>query len=144
MISYTYKAFYCNIANELFSLIEDTLIIADNSGKVYQLTLNPAGDGDNLLCHQLPSSHQPGKTMYLFRLHGTMSVKGSLSSIGNHLISIKNGVRIIYTNTIGDKSIPCVVLLGLRAGYGMLQSANDPNPSMYFTAWTFPAKSQHA
>ena len=124
----------------MFSLIEDALIITDDSGKVYQLTLNQASGGDGFLCRQLPSSHQPGETMYLFRLHGMMSVKGSLSRIGSPAIDISSTK---YAN-IFVKSFPCAVLLGLRAGYKMpLQVAGDPSPSLYFTTWTFPTNSPH-
>ena len=129
----------------MFSLIEDVLIIADDSGKVYQLTLNQASDGDGFLCDQLPSSHQPGGTMYLFRLHGMMSVKGSLSSIGSPAIDISSTKGYSYANILlAVKSFPCAVLLGLRAGYKIsLQAAGDPSPSLYFTTWTFSANSPH-
>ena len=127
----------------MFSLVEDGLIIADNNGKVYQLTMNPASDGDDFLCHQLPSSHQPGETMYLFRLHGMMNVKGSLSSIGSPVIDISSRKRPYYYANIllAVKSFPCAILLGLRAGYKMpLRIANNQSsPSLYFTTWTFPA-----
>ena len=124
----------------MFSLIEDGLIIADNGGKVYQLTKNPASDGDDFLCQQLPSSHQPGETMYLFRLHGMMSVKGSLSSIGSPVIDTSSSQRLDYANILlAVKSFPCAVLLGLRAGYMPLRAANNQsNLSLYFTTWTFP------
>ena len=130
------------IANEMFLLTEDALIIADNSGKVHQLTLNQGNDGDGFQCHQLPSSHQPGKMMYLFRLHGMMGVKGSLSSIGSQVMEIlptKNYANILLV----VKSFPCAILLGLRAGCRMLQAADNPSPLLYFTTWTFPTNSPH-
>ena len=124
----------------MFSLIEDGLIIADKSGKVYQLTKNPASDGDDFLCQQLPSSHQPGETMYLFRLHGMMNVKGSLSSIGSPVIGISPSSKLrYYANISAVKSFPCAVLLGLRAGYMPLRATNNQSTlSLYFTTWTFP------
>ena len=124
----------------MFSLTEDALIVTDDSGNVYQLS--HASDGKGHSCHQLPSSHQPGRRMYLFRLHGMMSPKGSISSIGNHTTHVSTkwyNNDDIYV-VLGVRSFPCVVLLGLRAGYKMFQAAHDHCPSLYFTTWTLTDK----
>lgn len=136
LVSY-YIDFYLHLASEIFSLIEDVLIVADNSGKVYQLSLSHVSDEGSFLCQQLPSSHQPGKMMYLFRLCGMMSRKGFLSSISSYTkISMLQHRNYVNLSTIG--SIPCVVLLGLRAGYGsMFQAEQITSPSLYFTTWAF-------
>ena len=130
-----------DIANEIFSLIEDTLIITDDSGRVYQLRLSHTSDEDEYPCQQLPSSHQPGKKMYLFRLCGMMNPNRYLSSIGR--CSTNNSTKKCYNNNyivLGVRSFTCAVLLGLRAGYRIFQSAHDPYPPLYFTTWTFPDK----
>ena len=125
------------IAKEIFSLIKDTLIITDDSGKVYQLSHDR--NGDVLQCQQLPSSHQPGEKMYLFSLHGMMSSKGSLSRIGKLAMHISSAKLANYVNTFFvAKSFPCTMLLGLRAGHRIFQVADDHCPSLYFTTWAFP------
>ena len=121
----------------MFSLIRDILIITDDSGKVYQLRLSHASDGDGYACEQLPSSHQPGNMMHLFRLLGRMSTKGSLFCIGSLTQKTSSQEHRDYVN-IAVKSFPCVVLLGLRAGYRMLEVKDGPCPSLYFTTWSFP------
>jgi len=124
--------FFLHLANKIFSLIENVLIVTDNSGKAYQLDLNHASNEDGFLCQQLPSTHQPGEMMYLFRLHGMMSPKGSLCSLS------KTTSQCNYINLSAFSSFPCVVLLGLRAGYGsMLQDEQITSLSLYFTTWAF-------
>ena len=125
------------IAKEIFSLIKDTLIITDDNGKVYQLSHGSNGDG--LQCQKLPSSHQPGKKMYLFSLRGMMGCKGSLSRIGKLATYISSAKLHGYVNvSFAVKSFPCTVLLGLQAGHRMVQVADVSCPSLYFTTWTFP------
>ena len=125
------------IAKEIFSLIKDTLIITDDNGKVYQLSHGINGDG--LQCRQLPSSHQPGKKMYLFSLRGMMGSKGSLCRIGKLATHISSAKLPNYVNIFfAVKSFPCTVLLGLQAGHRMLQVADDHCSSLYFTTWAFP------
>ena len=121
----------------MFSLIRDTLIITDDSGKVYQLKLSHASDGDGYPCEQLPSSHQPGKMMHLFRLCGMMSPKGYLSSIGSHTTTVSTKCYDDIYMVLCARSFPCVVLLGLRGGYRMFQAAHDSCPLLYFTTWVF-------
>ena len=119
-------------------MIEDVLIITDEDGKMYQLTPNHAtNDRNGYLCQQLPSTHQPGKLIHLFRLHGMMGTKGSLTVLGSP-DTARKGYNYANNILLAVKSFPCVVLLGLRAGYGMLKAMDDENPSLYFTTWTFP------
>ena len=131
-----------HIASEIFSVIEDILIVTDDNGRVYQLRLSHTSDEDEYPCQQLPSNHQPGKKMYLFRLGGMMNPKGYLSSVGRY--STNNSTKMCYKNNyivLGVRPFACIVLLGLRAGYQIFQSAHDPYPPLYFTTWAFPDKS---
>ena len=122
-------------------MIKDVLIITDEDGKMYQLTPDHATDHrDDYVCQQLPGSHQPGKLMHLFRLHGMMGTKGSLTILGSP-DTARKGYNYANNILLAVKSFPCVVLLGLRAGHGMLQAVHDENPSLYFTTWTFPIDS---
>ena len=63
--------------------IENTLILADVSGKVYELNLNHSIKEKYLSCKLLPSYHQSSTMIHLFCLHSKMPPQGFLFSIGN-------------------------------------------------------------
>ena len=117
--------------------IGHTLVIADVSGKLHELNLNRAIEKKEFLCKQLPSYHQPNTMMQSCCLHGKMSPQGFLFSIGNS----SPDKRSEYVNILDiqcPSSLPCIVLLGLRAGYNFFQVERATSPSLYFTTWVFP------
>ena len=114
--------------------IGGTLIVADVSGKVYELNLIRAIEEEDFSCKQLPSYHQPNTSMYLFCLHGKMTPHGFLVSIGNSSPDKRSDYVNIFD--IGcPSSLPCTVLLGLTAGYNFFQAKYVASPSLYFTTW---------
>ena len=132
-------ALYFIVVSTIFPL-GDALIVADEDGKVYELNLHCATDDNHFLCQQLPGCHQPNTTLHFFSLHGKMSPQGLLSSIGEYPSEEEEG-NPLYVNlfNVGSpSSIPCVVLLGLGAGYSSsLRAEKITNPSLYFTTWAF-------
>jgi len=117
--------------------IGDTLIVADISGRVHELNLSRAIKENDFSSKQLPSYHQPNTTMHLFCLHGKMNPQGYLSSIGNSSPDKRSDYVNLFDVRCPD-SLPCTVLLGLRAGYNIFQAERTVCPSLYFTTWVFP------
>ena len=113
------------------------LIVADISGRVYELNLSHAIKENDFSCKQLPSYHQPNTMMRLFCLHGKMNPKGFLSTMGNSSPDKRSEYVNIFDIRCLD-SLPCTVLLGLRAGYNIFQAERTVCPSLYFTTWVFP------
>ena len=118
-------------------LIENTLIIADVSGTIHELNLSRAIEGGDFTCKQLPSYHQQDTMMQSFCLHGKMTPQGILFSIGNSSPD-KCSEYVNIFDIQCPSSLPCVVLLGLRAGYNSFQAERVASPSLYFTTWVFP------
>ena len=125
------------VVNAIFPL-GDTMIIADNSGKVYELSLIHAIHDKDFSCKQLPSHHHPDIKIRFFTLHGKMSPQGVLSSIGESSPE-EPAVYVNIFNVGSADDLPCVVLLGLRAGYGSTLQPEQTvsNSSLYFTTWIF-------
>ena len=114
------------------------MIIADNSGKVYELSLIHAIRDKDFSCKQLPSHHHPDIKIRFFTLHGKMSPQGVLSSIGES--SPEEPAVYVNIYDVGSADdLPCIVLLGLRAGYGSTLQPEQTvsNSSLYFTTWIF-------
>lgn len=129
----------CNfliIVNSIFPL-EDAMIIADNSGKVYELSLSHAIDNKDFSCKQLLSHHYPDSKIRFLTLLGKMSPQGILSNIGKS--SPEEPAVYVNIFDVGSADdLPCVVLLGLRPGYGStLQPEQTVSSSLYFTTWAF-------
>ena len=117
--------------------IENTLIIADVSGAIHEMNLSRAIEEQDFSCRPLPSYHQPNTMMRSFCLHGKMTPQGFLFSIGNS----SPDKRSEYVNIFDIQclsSLPCIILLGLRAGYNFFQAEHVVSPSLYFTTWVFP------
>ena len=117
--------------------IENTLILADVSGKVHELNLNHTIKEKYLSCKQLPSYHQSNTMIQLFCLHGKMTPQGFLFSIGNSSPDKRSEYVNIF-DILCPSSLPCIVLLGLRAGYNFFQAESIASTSLYFTTWVFP------
>ena len=113
------------------------MIIADKSGKVYELSLSHAIDGNDSSCAQLPSCHLPDTLIKFYNLLGKISPQGFLSSIGEAMPE-ENPVYVNIFNVGSPDELPCQILLGLRAGYSsMLHPEQIISPSLYFTTWAF-------
>ena len=129
------------VANTIFPL-KDTMIIADNGGKVYELNLSHAIDGSDFSCKQLPSCHRRDTVIQFHTLVGKMSPQGLLSSIGEATPE-EPPVYVNIFNVGSPDNLPCVILLGLRAGYSnMLQPEQIISSSLYFTTWAFTNNSR--
>ena len=129
------------VANTIFPL-KDAMIIADKSGKVYELNLSHAIDGNNFSCKHLPGCHRPDTMIHFHTLLGKMSPQGLLSSIGEATPE-EPPVYVNIFNVGCPDNLPCVVLLGLTAGYrSMLQPEQIISSSLYFTTWAFTDNSR--
>ena len=118
-------------------LLKDAMIIADEDGKVYELNLRHAIDGNDFSCKQLPSHHHPGTMVHFHTLFSKMSPQGFLLSIGEATPE-EPPVYVNIFNVGSPDNIPCTILLGLRAGYSsILQPEQTISTSLYFTAWAF-------
>ena len=118
------------------------MIIADKDGKVYELNLHHAIDGNDFSCKQLPSRHRPDTMIHFHTLHGKMKPQGLLSSIGETTPE-EPPVYVNIFNVGSPDDLPCVILLGLRAGYGsMVQPEQISSSSLYFTTWAFTDNSR--
>ena len=128
--------FYCSVVNMIMPF-ENTLIIADISGKVHELNLRCAHEKKDFTCKQLPSYHHPNTMMHLFCLHGKMTPQGFLFSIGN----ASPEKRSDYVNIFDIKcptALSCTVLLGVRGGYNFFHPEFTDPISVYVTIWTYP------
>ena len=129
----------CNffiVVNTIFPL-GDAMIIGDSSGKVYEMNLSRAIHNKDFSCKQLPSHHQPDTKIRFLTLLGKMSPQGILSSIGES-VPEEPAVYVNIFNVGSPDDLPCVVLLGLRAGYGSaLHPEQTVSSSLYFTTWAF-------
>ena len=113
------------------------MIVADTSGKVYELSLSRAINENDFSCKQLPSHHHPNTMIRFYALNGKMSPQGLVSSIGESLPE-EPAVYVNIFNVGTADDVPCVVLLGLTAGYGStLQPEQVISSSLYFTTWAF-------
>ena len=113
------------------------MIIADANGKVYELNLSRAIDGNDFSCKQLPSRHHRNTMIHFYTLLGKMSPQGLLSKIGEATPE-EPPIYVNIFNVGSPDDLPCTVLLGLQAGYGsMLQPEQTVTSSLYFTAWAF-------
>ena len=130
---------------------ENTLIIADISGKVHELNLMYTHEEKDFTCKQLPSYHHPNTMIHLFCLHGKMTPQGFLSSIGNasaekrsDYVSIGNASakkRSDYVNIFDVRcptALPCTILLGVRGGYNFFHAEFADPLSLYVTTWIYP------
>jgi len=107
---------------------------------VYKLNPSRATDDDDFSCTQLPSYHQPDTKMHFFSLHGKMSPQGLLCSIGESSSDSEESPVYVNIYDVGSpNNLPCVVLLGLRAGYGSILQAEQitGHKSLFFTTWAF-------
>ena len=117
--------------------IENKLILADVSGKVHELNVNHTMKEKYMSCKQLPSYHQSNTMIQLFCLHGKMTPQGILFSIGNSSPDKRSDYVNVF-DILCPSSLPCIVLLGLRAGCNFFQAEGTASSSLYFTTWVFP------
>lgn len=113
------------------------MIFADNSGKVYELSLSRAISDNDFSYKQLPSSHHPNTMMNFFTLNAKMSPQGLLSSIGEPSPE-ETPLYVNIFNVGSAEDLSCVVLMGLQAGYGStLQPEQINGSALYLTTWLF-------